>query len=128
MPDGMSFRNFRLKILIFYAANKNHALNSLIGAAFGGKSQLLLSVLKYAILSNLAAAAGQRCMAISVGQCSLYCESGFLTEEFHTAVLVGDAQAWLPELVGRAQKLKVNQGFEQGADLYVLLLFGRAKC
>ncbi|KAH8099427.1 methylmalonate-semialdehyde dehydrogenase [Cristinia sonorae] len=60
-------------------ANKNHALNSLIGAAFG--------------------AAGQRCMAISV------------------AVLVGTAQSWLPELVERAQKLKVNQGFEQGADL-----------
>ncbi|THG98372.1 hypothetical protein EW026_g3793 [Hermanssonia centrifuga] len=59
-------------------ANKNHALNSLIGAAFG--------------------AAGQRCMAISV------------------AVLVGNAQQWLPDLVERAKKLKVNQGFEKGAD------------
>ena len=36
------------------------------------------------------------------------------------AVLVGNAQSWLPELIERAQKLKVNQGFEQGADLYVL--------
>ncbi|TFY59100.1 hypothetical protein EVJ58_g5999 [Rhodofomes roseus] len=60
-------------------ANKNHALNSLMGAAFG--------------------AAGQRCMAISV------------------AVLVGNAQGWLPELCERAAKLKVNQGFEQDADL-----------
>ncbi|KAI0076238.1 methylmalonate-semialdehyde dehydrogenase [Panus rudis PR-1116 ss-1] len=60
-------------------ANKNHALNSLVGAAFG--------------------AAGQRCMAISV------------------AVLVGNAQQWLPELVERAKKLNVNQGFEKGADL-----------
>ncbi|KAI0375415.1 methylmalonate-semialdehyde dehydrogenase [Pilatotrama ljubarskyi] len=60
-------------------ANKNHALNSIIGAAFG--------------------AAGQRCMAISV------------------AVLVGPTHAWIPELVERAKKLKVNQGFEQGADL-----------
>jgi len=60
-------------------ANKNHTLNSLIGAAFG--------------------AAGQRCMATSV------------------AVLVGPAQQWLPELVERAKKLKVNQGFEAGADL-----------
>ncbi|TFK83657.1 methylmalonate-semialdehyde dehydrogenase [Polyporus arcularius HHB13444] len=59
-------------------ANKNHALNSILGAAFG--------------------AAGQRCMAISV------------------AVLVGTAQSWLPELIERAKKLKVNQGFEQGAD------------
>ena len=32
------------------------------------------------------------------------------------AVLVGEAQSWLPELKERAQKLKVNQGFEQGAD------------
>ncbi|GBE78255.1 methylmalonate-semialdehyde dehydrogenase [Sparassis latifolia] len=60
-------------------ANKNHTLNSLVGAAFG--------------------AAGQRCMAISV------------------AVLVGDSQGWLPELCERALRLKVKQGFEQGADL-----------
>ncbi|KAI0778596.1 methylmalonate-semialdehyde dehydrogenase [Trametes elegans] len=60
-------------------ANKNHALNSIIGAAFG--------------------AAGQRCMAISV------------------AVLVGPTHSWIPELVERAKKLKVTQGFEQGADL-----------
>ncbi|RXW19525.1 hypothetical protein EST38_g6326 [Candolleomyces aberdarensis] len=60
-------------------ANKNLALNSIIGAAFG--------------------AAGQRCMAISV------------------ALLVGEAQSWLPELVERASKLSVNGGFESGADL-----------
>jgi malonate-semialdehyde dehydrogenase (acetylating) / methylmalonate-semialdehyde dehydrogenase len=35
----------------------------------------------------------------------------------HPAVLVGNAQQWLPELVERAKKLKVNQGFEDGADL-----------
>ena len=35
------------------------------------------------------------------------------------AVLVGNAQSWLPEIVERAKKLKVSQGFEQGADLYV---------
>jgi len=60
-------------------ANKNQALNALVGAAFG--------------------AAGQRCMAISV------------------ALLVGDAQEWLPELIERAKKLKVSGGFEQGTDL-----------
>ncbi|KAH8120204.1 Methylmalonate-semialdehyde dehydrogenase [Phellopilus nigrolimitatus] len=64
-------------------ANKNTALNSILGAAFG--------------------AAGQRCMAISV------------------AVLVGNAQSWLPELVERAKKLKVNGGFEKGADLGPLI-------
>jgi malonate-semialdehyde dehydrogenase (acetylating)/methylmalonate-semialdehyde dehydrogenase len=35
------------------------------------------------------------------------------------AILVGEAQSWLPELVDRAQKLKVNGGFEKGADLFV---------
>jgi malonate-semialdehyde dehydrogenase (acetylating)/methylmalonate-semialdehyde dehydrogenase len=64
-------------------ANKNQALNSIIGAAFG--------------------AAGQRCMALSV------------------ALLVGEAQEWLPEIIERAQKLKVNGGFEEGADLGPLI-------
>lgn len=44
-------------------------------------------------------AAGQRCMALSV------------------AILVGEAQNWIPELVERARKLKVNAGHEPGADL-----------
>ncbi|KAG6836380.1 Methylmalonate-semialdehyde dehydrogenase [acylating] mitochondrial [Arthromyces matolae] len=64
-------------------ANKNLALNSIIGAAFG--------------------AAGQRCMAISV------------------AILVGETQAWLPELIARASKLNVNGGFEAGVDLGPLI-------
>lgn len=37
-------------------------------------------------------AAGQRCMALS------------------TAILVGEAQKWLPELVDRAKNLRVNAG------------------
>lgn len=44
-------------------------------------------------------AAGQRCMAAS------------------TAVLVGDAQRWIPELVAKARGLKVNGGTEPGTDL-----------
>jgi malonate-semialdehyde dehydrogenase (acetylating) / methylmalonate-semialdehyde dehydrogenase len=44
-------------------------------------------------------AAGQRCMALS------------------TAVFVGEAKSWLPELVERAKKLKVSSGFEPDADL-----------
>jgi len=65
------------------SANRNLALNSIIGAAFG--------------------AAGQRCMAISV------------------AILVGQAQTWLPELIERASKLKVNGGFEQDAEVGPLI-------
>jgi len=60
-------------------ANKEQALNNLVGAAFG--------------------AAGQRCMAAS------------------TAVLVGEAQHWIPELVEKARKLKVNAGVEPGTDV-----------
>lgn len=37
-------------------------------------------------------AAGQRCMALS------------------TAILVGEARSWLPELVDRAKALRVNAG------------------
>jgi malonate-semialdehyde dehydrogenase (acetylating)/methylmalonate-semialdehyde dehydrogenase len=48
-------------------------------------------------------AAGQRCMALS------------------TAVFVGEAQEWLPELVERAKKLKIAGGFEPDADLGPLI-------
>ncbi|XP_055842098.1 probable methylmalonate-semialdehyde dehydrogenase [acylating], mitochondrial [Episyrphus balteatus] len=44
-------------------------------------------------------AAGQRCMALS------------------TAVFVGEAQKWIPDLVERAQKLKVNAGHLPGTDI-----------
>ncbi|XP_068873960.1 methylmalonate-semialdehyde/malonate-semialdehyde dehydrogenase [acylating], mitochondrial [Aphelocoma coerulescens] len=48
-------------------------------------------------------AAGQRCMALS------------------TAILVGEAQKWLPELVDRAKNLRVNAGDQPGADLGPLI-------
>merc|ERR1711962_444193 len=44
-------------------------------------------------------AAGQRCMALS------------------TAIFVGEAREWIPELVQKAKALKVNAGHEPGADL-----------
>jgi len=60
-------------------ANRQHFVNSIVGAAFG--------------------AAGQRCMALS------------------TLVMVGETKDWLPEVAESAKKLKVNGGFEEGADL-----------
>eukprot|EP00794_Sanderia_malayensis_P017649 gene17649-19404_t len=48
-------------------------------------------------------AAGQRCMALS------------------TAVFVGGAQDWIPELVERAKKLNVNAGDQPGADVGPLI-------
>ncbi len=44
-------------------------------------------------------AAGQRCMAVSV------------------AVLVGEAQQWIPEIVAKAKTLKVSAGTEKGTDV-----------
>ncbi|WP_028080793.1 CoA-acylating methylmalonate-semialdehyde dehydrogenase [Solimonas soli] len=60
-------------------ANKEQALNALVGAGFG--------------------AAGQRCMAASV------------------AVLVGEAQHWIPDLVEKSRALKLNGGTEPGTDV-----------
>jgi malonate-semialdehyde dehydrogenase (acetylating)/methylmalonate-semialdehyde dehydrogenase len=37
------------------------------------------------------------------------------------AVLVGEAQSWVPELIERAKNLSVNGGFEKGADLGPLI-------
>jgi malonate-semialdehyde dehydrogenase (acetylating)/methylmalonate-semialdehyde dehydrogenase len=48
-------------------------------------------------------AAGQRCMAAS------------------TAVLVGDAQRWIPELVAKAKTLKVGAGHAAGTDVGPLI-------
>lgn len=33
------------------------------------------------------------------------------------AILVGEAQNWIPEIAERAKKLKVNAGHEPGTDL-----------
>src|SRR6185437_13014209 len=64
-------------------ANKEQTLNSLVGAGFG--------------------AAGQRCMAVSVG------------------VLVGEAKSWIPDIVAKAKTLKLAAGTEKGADLGPLI-------
>lgn len=48
-------------------------------------------------------AAGQRCMAAS------------------TAVMVGEAQSWIPDLVAKAKTLKVNAGSESGTDVGPLI-------
>ncbi|CAJ0585589.1 unnamed protein product, partial [Mesorhabditis spiculigera] len=48
-------------------------------------------------------AAGQRCMALT------------------TAILVGEARSWLPELVDKVQKLKVNAGWKPDTDIGPLI-------
>ena len=69
---------------------KNHA----IVMPDANKEQTLNAVLGAAF-----GAAGQRCMALSV------------------AVLVGDAQKWIPELVEKSKTLKVSGGSEPGTDV-----------
>src|ERR1700722_10165187 len=82
-------------------ANKNYALNAITGAAFG--------------------AAGQRCMALSV--CALFCLcyrlfwlTIYLLIDYHTVITVG-TEDWIPDLIERAKKLKIGNGFEEGVDL-----------
>ncbi|GGH57046.1 methylmalonate-semialdehyde dehydrogenase (acylating) [Comamonas phosphati] len=52
-----------------------------------------------ALLGAAFGAAGQRCMAVSV------------------AVLVGEAQTWIPDLVAKSKTLKVSGGTEPGTDV-----------
>ncbi|KJE91741.1 methylmalonate-semialdehyde dehydrogenase [Capsaspora owczarzaki ATCC 30864] len=69
--------------IIMPDANKEHTLNSLVGAAFG--------------------AAGQRCMALS------------------TAVFVGEARKWIPELIERSRELKVGSGLDSATQVGPLI-------
>ena len=57
-------------------------------------------------------------MALSVGRLIAYLLWDVSINNF-LAILVGDAQSWVPDLLEGARKLKVNGGFEDGADLYV---------
>lgn len=69
---------------------KNHA----VVLADANKDQTL-----NAIAGAAFGAAGQRCMAVSV------------------AILVGEANAWIPDLVEKAKTLKVSGGTESGTDV-----------
>ena len=69
MPDGDYCHYYLSSLLIDnHAANKNLALNSLIGAAFGGEP---LSHILHISEPFVSTAAGQRCMALSVGTYSI---------------------------------------------------------
>ncbi len=52
-----------------------------------------------ALVSASFGATGQRCMALT------------------TAVMVGESQNWLDDIVTKAKKLKLGSGFDQGVDI-----------
>lgn len=84
---------------------RGNASGKRVQANLGAKNHgvILPDANKQATLNAVAGAAfgaaGQRCMALS------------------TLVLVGDAQAWLPDLVERAQQLKVGYGMDPETDV-----------
>jgi malonate-semialdehyde dehydrogenase (acetylating)/methylmalonate-semialdehyde dehydrogenase len=88
-----------------YIFNKGSSSGKRVQANLGAKNHaaVLPDCNKNHFISSVVGAAfgaaGQRCMALS------------------TVVLVGETKEWLPELVEAANKLNVNGGFEDGADL-----------
>ena len=106
-----------IKAISFVGSTKvgTHVYNRAI--ATGKRAQCMMGAKNHAIvmpdankeqtLNALAGAgfgaAGQRCMAVSV------------------AVLVGDAQKWVPDLIAKANSLKMGGGTEKGVDIGPLI-------
>ncbi|KAH8197169.1 hypothetical protein TruAng_008662 [Truncatella angustata] len=102
-----------IKAISFVGGNKAGEYIFTRGSANGKRVQANLGAKNHAavlpdanknhFLNSIAGAAfgaaGQRCMALS------------------TLVMVGETKEWLPELAELAKGLKVNAGFEEGADL-----------
>lgn len=88
-----------------YIHNRGSMNGKRVQANLGAKNHgvIMPDANKNASMNQLAGAAfgaaGQRCMALS------------------TAVFVGEARNWLPELVERARKLNVSSGFTADADV-----------
>lgn len=88
-----------------YVYERGTAHGKRVQSNMGAKNHgvILSDANKNATLNALAGAAfgaaGQRCMALS------------------TAIFVGEAKEWIPDLVERAKKLKVARGIEADADM-----------
>jgi len=95
-------------------------LNSVIGAAFGGKAFLAIPFRRVNSVDQLLGRGAWLSLWASFSSEKL---GAVKLKEYISVVLVGTAQSWLPELVERARKLQVNGGFESGTDLYVRYTF-----
>lgn len=103
----------RIKAISFVGSNKAGEYIYARGSANGKRVQANLGAKNHAavlpdcnknhalnaIAGAAFGAAGQRCMALS------------------TLVMIGETKDWLPELAERAKDIKMNGGFEEGADL-----------
>lgn len=103
----------RIKAISFVGSNKAGEYIYARGSANGKRVQANLGAKNHAavlpdcnknhalnaIAGAAFGAAGQRCMALS------------------TLVMIGETKDWLPELAERAKELKMDGGFEEGADL-----------
>lgn len=113
--DAVNFicKNPDIKAISFVGSNQAGEYIHAVGSAHGKRVQanlgaknhgvILPDANKEATLNALAGAAfgaaGQRCMALS------------------TAIFVGEAKNWIPDLVARAKKLTVNGGMEPNTDV-----------
>ena len=92
-----------------YIYERGSAKGKRVQANLGAKNHaaLLPDANKHQALNSIVGAAfgaaGQRCMALS------------------TLITVGETEQWLPDLVERARRLKINGGFEPDADLGPLI-------
>jgi len=103
----------RIKAISFVGSNKAGEYIFTRGSANGKRVQANLGAKNHAavlpdcnknhalnaIAGAAFGAAGQRCMALS------------------TCVMVGETKDWVPELAERARNIKMDGGFEEGADL-----------
>ncbi|PVI03727.1 Methylmalonate-semialdehyde dehydrogenase [Periconia macrospinosa] len=103
----------RIKAISFVGSNKAGEYIYARGSANGKRVQANLGAKNHAavlpdcnknhalnaIAGAAFGAAGQRCMALS------------------TLVMIGETKDWLPELAERAKDIKMDGGFEEGADL-----------
>jgi len=103
----------RIKAISFVGSNKAGEYIFTRGSANGKRVQANLGAKNHAavlpdcnknhalnaIAGAAFGAAGQRCMALS------------------TCVMVGETKDWVPEIAERAKNIKMDGGFEEGADL-----------
>ena len=108
-------------------ANRNFALNSLAGAAFGGMRVTLLDDSSDRWIFQLPVNAAWLFQSVRL----LEATTSDRVSDRWTVITVGDTHSWLPDLLERAKALKMGNGFDPKAELYAIcdsLSLRRALC